>query len=51
MRNIMNPTFSSSKLRELAPLVIKCTDRLVVKLNENIDKEIDISQYVHLSLY
>jgi cytochrome P450 len=44
MRNIMNPTFSSAKLRELGPLVIMCTDRLVTKLNENIDTEIDISQ-------
>jgi hypothetical protein len=46
MRNIMNPTFSSSKLRELGPLMIMCTDRLVAKLHENIDIEIDISQYV-----
>jgi cytochrome P450 len=44
MRNIMNPTFSSAKLRELGPLVTKCTDRLVAKLNENIGIEIDISQ-------
>ena len=44
MRNIMNPTFSSSKLRELGPLMIMCTDRLIAKLNENIDTEIDVSQ-------
>jgi cytochrome P450 len=51
MRNIMNPTFSSSKLRELGPLMIMCTDRLVVKLNENAGTEIDVSQYVVYSNY
>jgi cytochrome P450 len=51
MRNIMNPTFSSSKLRELGPLMIMCTDRLVVKLNENAGTEIDVTQYVVYSNY
>ena len=51
MRNIMNPTFSSSKLRELGPLVIMCTDRLVFKLNENIDTEIEISQYLYIEVF
>nr|UOU03273.1 cytochrome P450 3045C1-1 [Brachionus rubens] len=43
MRNIMNPTFSSAKLRELGPLFVKCADRLNQVLVS--EQEINISEY------
>nr|UOU03263.1 cytochrome P450 3045C8 [Brachionus rubens] len=45
MRMIMNPTFSSAKLRELGPILVKCTDRLVDVLHEEHETEINITQY------
>ncbi|CAF0750463.1 unnamed protein product [Brachionus calyciflorus] len=45
MRTIMNPTFSSAKLRELGPLLVNCTDRLVDCLGSVDNKEIEISPY------
>jgi cytochrome P450 len=44
MRNIMNPTFSSAKLKELNPLMLKCSDRLVSKFDSLIDKEINVAE-------
>ena len=43
MRNIMNPTFSSAKLRELGPLISLCSDRLI-KVVDN-QEEINIYNY------
>lgn len=45
MRTIMNPTFSSAKLRELGPLLVTCADRLVDCLTKEEQKEINISDY------
>ena len=42
MRNIMNPTFSSAKMKELNPLMEKCLDKLIQRINENLDQEINI---------
>lgn len=46
MRTIMNPTFSSAKLRELGPLLITCTERLVDVLEKENNKEVDITRYL-----
>lgn len=46
MRNIMNPTFSSAKLKELGPLLIKCTDRMNEIMIKNFEKNITISEFV-----
>ena len=49
MRVIMNPTFSTSKLRELGPLVVKCTDRLTKCVGSASEsKEIDVMNYFKL---
>ena len=45
MRNIINPTFSPSKLKELVPLLKVCSDRLIVVIEQNLDKEINITEY------
>nr|ARQ84123.1 cytochrome P450 [Brachionus plicatilis] len=45
MRNIMNPTFSSAKLRELGPLLILCADRLKHVLENENEKEVNITQF------
>ncbi|CAF0718008.1 unnamed protein product [Brachionus calyciflorus] len=46
MRMIMNPTFSSAKLRELGPILVNCTDRLIDVLNQDGQmSEINIAQY------
>lgn len=37
----MNPTFSMAKLRELGPLVVKCTDRLISTV-KNENREINV---------
>ncbi len=37
----MNPTFSMAKLRELGPLVVKCTDRLITTV-EKETREINV---------
>lgn len=34
-RLIMNPTFSSAKLKEMGPLIVKCVDRLMDKMNKD----------------
>lgn len=31
----MNPTFSSAKLKEMGPLIVKCVDRLMDKMNKD----------------
>lgn len=43
MRNTMNPTFSSAKLKEINPLVVLCVDRLVNVLKDK--KEINIADF------
>nr|UOU03266.1 cytochrome P450 3045C6-2 [Brachionus rubens] len=45
MRMIINPTFSSSKLRELSPLLVTCTERLIDCLDKEKETEINITQY------
>ena len=46
MRVILNPTFSTAKLRDISLLVNTCVDRLVEVLNKaNETKEILISEY------
>lgn len=45
MRLIMNPTFSSVKLREMGPLVLNCVEKLVQQVDKNIDTEINFSEY------
>nr|ATW72306.1 cytochrome p450 CYP3045C15 [Brachionus calyciflorus] len=47
MRMVMNPTFSSLKLRELDPILVSCADRLIDVLNkEGIECDVDIAQYM-----
>nr|QUF59378.1 cytochrome p450 CYP3045C1 [Brachionus angularis] len=46
MRTLMNPTFSSAKLRELGPLLILCSDRLISVLENETEKELNISEYL-----
>lgn len=40
----MNPTFSSAKLREMGPLIVKCVERLLTKLDKETEKEINFAQ-------
>ena len=42
MRNIINPTFSTAKLKELMPLMQTCTDRLVDEISKSSGKEVNI---------
>ena len=42
-RTILNPTFSVIKLKELFPLMKICSDRFIKRLDENLNKEFDIS--------
>nr|UOU03269.1 cytochrome P450 3045C5-2 [Brachionus rubens] len=46
MRNVMNPTFSSVKLRELGPDLIKCTDRFIEILESEQNKKINVTEYL-----
>lgn len=46
MRVIMNPTFSGSKLREMGPLIVTCTNRLIDQLTKNSETEINMSNYL-----
>ncbi|CAF1091710.1 unnamed protein product, partial [Brachionus calyciflorus] len=47
MRMVMNPTFSSSKLKELDPILVLCADRLIDVLNKESDNnEVNVSQYM-----
>jgi len=39
----MNPTFSSAKLREMGPLIVKCVDRLLEKLGKESENEINFA--------
>lgn len=41
----MNPTFSSSKLKELTPLIINCTDRLLSVIETKKNQKIDVSDF------
>lgn len=46
MRLIMNPTFSSLKIREMGPLLIKCVDRLIETFENRQEEEIGISIFL-----
>ncbi len=48
MRSIMNPTFSSFKLRSLTPLINMCVKRLMETLDKTSEKEISCSQLVSI---
>jgi len=48
MRSIMNPTFSSFKLRSLTPLINICVKRLMETLDKTSEKEISCSQLVSI---
>lgn len=43
MRNVINPTFTPAKLKELIPIMNMCTERFVAIVGENLDREIVIS--------
>lgn len=45
MRAIMNPTFSSSKLRSLTPLIVMCTKRLLEQIEKTNEEEVDVAGY------
>nr|APA31882.1 cytochrome p450 06345 [Brachionus plicatilis] len=45
MRMVMNPTFSSAKLRELSPVLINCADRLIDVLDKETDKPVNVAQF------
>nr|ATW72301.1 cytochrome p450 CYP3045B3 [Brachionus calyciflorus] len=47
MRNIINPTFSPSKLKELIPIMNKCTQRFLDILDKNLDEELIISDFLN----
>ena len=43
-RLILNPTFSSAKLREMSPLLLKCVNRLLKRLDKEAESEINFAQ-------
>jgi cytochrome P450 len=45
-RQIINPTFSAAKLKEMLPLMQICTERFVNKMNENNNKELYLIKYI-----
>lgn len=40
----LSPTFSPAKLRELLPILKLCTDRLLLTIEKNVDKELDLTE-------
>ena len=44
-RTIMNPTFTSTKVKTLVPLMEMCCGRLMEEMDKIVDKEINISEY------
>lgn len=46
MRTIVNPAFSSTKLRELSPSLVTCAERLVTVLDNNCDTDINLKYYL-----
>lgn len=44
MRSIMNPTFSSFKLRSLAPLIVMCTKRLIQQIENTNEKSVEVAE-------
>lgn len=47
MRNIINPTFSPIKIKQLLPIMSKCSTRFIDVLEENTEKELIISDYLN----
>lgn len=47
MRNIINPTFSPLKIKELIPIMKHCTERFLSILETKTDEEIIISEYLN----
>ena len=45
MRTLMNPTFTTSKIKLLMPLMQKCSSRLMEAIEKNTDRELNISKY------
>ena len=46
MRLLMNPTFSSAKIRDMDPLIIKCIDRLIEQFEKKSEEEVSINMYM-----
>ena len=46
MRNVLSPTFSPQKLKEIMPIMKMCTERFLFKLENNLDKEIILADDV-----
>ena len=46
MRLLMNPTFSSAKIRDMDPLIIKCTDRLIEQFENKSEEEVYINMFM-----
>ena len=46
MRLLMNPSFSSAKIRDMDPLIIKCTDRLIEQFENKSEEEVYINMYM-----
>jgi cytochrome P450 len=44
MRTLMNPTFTTSKLKILLPLMQKCSTRLLDEIEANTGIELNISK-------
>lgn len=47
LRNIMNPTFSSAKLKDMVPVMEKCVDRLTSKIALNTNVDIKLSDLLN----
>ena len=48
MRNIINPTFSQAKLRDLNPKMVECINENILKsnLNDLTNENFNVSTYV-----
>jgi len=46
MRLLMNPSFSSAKIRDMDPLIIKCTDRLIEQFENKSEEEVYINMFM-----
>jgi cytochrome P450 len=44
MRNIINPTFSQVKLRELSPAMIKCIDENLACFKDEINDNVNVTR-------
>ncbi|XP_045213917.2 cytochrome P450 3A29-like [Mercenaria mercenaria] len=50
-RNIITPTFSAGKLKNLVPIINKCAETLVSNMNEKVGQDIAIRKYfIHFTM-